>query len=275
MSAAISWLEPPCVMGILNVTPDSFADGGRHLSGPRARSRLAQIAEEGAAICDVGAESTRPGAHPVPADEQLRRLDPVLAELAAGRVGVPVSIDTTSARVAAAALEAGAVLVNDVSAGRADEDMLPLVADRGAQVCLMHMRGTPRDMQDDPRYEDVAAQVAATLRERMDAARAAGVPAKRMLVDPGIGFGKTLEHNLRLLAEMPRLAALGPPVLVGVSRKGMFGELLGRAVQDRLPASIGAALAAVAGGASVVRAHDVRATVDALSAWSAIRGAGA
>jgi len=270
VAAPLDWLRPPCVMGILNVTPDSFSDGGRHLSGDAALARASALAEQGAAVIDAGAESTRPGAAPVSADVQLSRLAPLLAAAREGAVPCSLSIDTTSARVAAAGLDAGAVLVNDVSAGRDDPDLLPIVADHGAAVCLLHMRGHPGDMQHDPRYADVVGEVVDFLSARIDAARAAGIADDAILIDPGIGFGKTLEHNLALLGAVGRLAELGPPVVVGVSRKGMFGTLLGRPVEERLAGSLGAALAAVAGGAAVVRAHDVRETVDAVTAWQAV-----
>ena len=257
-------------MGILNVTPDSFVDGGLHDAAHTAVARIAAVAAQGAAICDVGAESTRPGAAPVQPDEELRRLAPVFAAMRGGDIAVPISIDTRHAVTAAAALDAGAVLVNDVSAG-ADPDMLPLVADRGAAVCLMHMRGEPQTMQDDPRYDDVVGEVVAFLEARLAAAVAAGVPEHHVLLDPGIGFGKSLDHNVALLAALPRIAAIGCPVVVGASRKGMIGQITGREVVDRLPGSLGAALAAVDGGASVVRVHDVAATVDALAVFQAIR----
>ena len=261
-------------MGILNVTPDSLWAGAGPIGEDEARARLLAMRDEGAAICDVGAESTRPGSDPVGPDEQLHRLSGVLASMRSGAAGVPVSVDTSSARVAEAALDAGAVLVNDVTAGRGDPDLLPLVAEREAAVCLVHMRGTPRTMQADPRYGDVVSEVRDSLDERLSAAADAGVPAERVILDPGIGFGKTLEHNLALLAGVPALAALGRPVLIGVSRKGMFGTLLGRGVDERMPGSLAAGLAAVARGASVLRVHDVRDTSDALRVWSAVEGAG-
>jgi dihydropteroate synthase len=257
-------------MGVLNVTPDSFSDPGLHLAPGAALARLREIAGEGAAICDLGAESTRPGAEPVPPEEQLRRLGGLLRDLAEGPAPLPLSIDTSSARVAAAALDAGAVLVNDVTAGRADPALLALVAERGAAVCLMHMQGTPATMQRDPRYADVVGEVRDALAERLGAAVDAGVPEERVLLDPGIGFGKTLEHNLALLAGLPALAALGRPLVVGVSRKGMFGKLLGRPVDRRLAGSLAAGLAAVARGAAVIRAHDVAETADALRVWAAV-----
>jgi dihydropteroate synthase len=260
-------------MGILNVTPDSFADGGQHDAADTAVARIAAVAAQGASICDIGAESTRPGAAPVGADEELRRLAPVFTAMRSGSISVPISIDTRHAVTAAAALDAGAVLVNDVSAG-GDPDMLPLVADRGAGICLMHMRGDPQTMQDDPRYDDVVGEVAAFLEARLAAAVDAGVPDDAVLLDPGIGFGKSLDHNVALLSALPRLAAIGRPLVVGASRKGVIGQITGREVVDRLPGSLGAALAAVAGGASVVRVHDVAATVDALAVFQAIRGEG-
>jgi dihydropteroate synthase len=266
----LAWLRPPCVMAVLNVTPDSFSDGGRFLDPRAAREHVDRVAAEGAAICDLGGESTRPGAEPVPPDEQLRRLRPVLDALREEPVPLPLSIDTGRAEVAEAALDAGAVVVNDVWAGRADPRLLPLVAERRAAICLMHMRGEPRTMQQEPRYGDVVAEVRDALAERLDAAVRAGIPEKRVLLDPGIGFGKTLEHNLALLRGLPTLAALGRPLVVGVSRKGMFGALLGRAVGERLPASLAAGLAAVARGAAVLRVHDVGATVDALRVWAAV-----
>lgn len=270
MADPLAWLDPPCVMGILNVTPDSLWAGAGPIGEAEAAARLVRMRDDGAAICDVGAESTRPGSDPVPPDEQLHRLQGVLAAMRGAAAGVPVSVDTSSARVAEAALDAGAVLVNDVTAGRGDPDLLPLVAERGAAVCLVHMRGTPRTMQSDPRYGDVVAEVRDHLEERLRAAEDAGVPRGRVIVDPGIGFGKALHHNLALLAGVPGLAVLGAPVLIGVSRKGMIGALTGREVPERMAGSLGAGLAAVARGAAVLRVHDVRETADALRVWRAV-----
>ena len=271
----LAWLTPPCVMGVLNVTPDSFSDGGDFIDAPRAVARLREIAAEGAAICDVGAESTRPGSAPVDAGEELRRLAPVFAATRAGAAAaLPISIDTSKASVADAALRAGAVLVNDVTAGRADPDLLPLVADRNAAVCLVHMLGQPRTMQDAPRYDDVVDEVRAFLEARLDAAVRAGVPEGRVLLDPGIGFGKRLEDNLALLRSLRFLAAIGQPIVVGVSRKSMFGALLGRAVDERMAGSLAAGLLAVDEGAAVLRVHDVRDTADALRVWQAVRSGG-
>jgi len=266
----LDWLRPPSVMGVVNITPDSFSDGGEHLARAAARRTIDQMAHDGAAILDLGAESTRPGAERVAAPEQLRRLAPIFADLAARPPAAAISIDTTRAVVADAALAIGAVLVNDVSAGRDDPDLLALVADRGVAVCLMHMRGQPRDMQDDPTYEDVVGEVIGFLEGRIDAAMRAGVAEERILVDPGVGFGKTLAHNLALVSGLERIRAIGRPVVVGLSRKGMIGLLTGRPVQGRMAGSLGGGLAAVARGADVLRVHDVAETVDALRVWRAI-----
>ena len=274
MTDPLPWLSTPCVMGILNVTPDSLWGGEGPIAAGPAMERLAQMERDGAVICDVGAESTRPGSEPVGAADQLARLDGVLRALRESPPSIALSVDTSLAAVAEAALDAGAVLVNDVTAGRGDLAMLPLVAERGAALCLVHMRGAPRTMQSNPRYGDVVAEVRDHLAERLDAAVSAGIPAERIVLDPGIGFGKTLAHNLALLARISELAALGRPILIGVSRKSMFGDLLGRGVDDRMPASIAAGLAAIARGAAVLRVHDVRETVDALRVWGAV-GAGA
>jgi dihydropteroate synthase len=270
----LSWLDPPCAMGIVNVTPDSLWGGGGPMDPEGALAILDRMAADGAAVCDVGAESTRPGAEPVDPGEQLARLSGVLRALGVAEPPLPLSIDTAAAPVAEAALDGGFVLVNDITAGRGDPRLLPLVAERGAAVCLVHMQGEPRTMQREPAYGDVVAEVRDFLAARLDAAVAAGVPEERVILDPGIGFGKTLEHNLALLAGVPALAELGRPVLVGVSRKGMFGRLLGREVGERMPASLAAGLAAVARGAAVLRVHDVRETVDALRVWSAVGAAG-
>ena len=273
MTDPLAWLSPPCVMGVLNVTPDSLWGGAGAIDTEVALARLERMAADGAAICDVGAESTRPGADPVDADVQLARLSGVLRALRVAPAPLALSIDTSLAPVAAAALDAGFALVNDVTAGRADPALLPTVAERGAAVCLVHMRGDPRTMQSDPRYGDVVREVRDHLAARLAAAVDAGVPEERVLLDPGIGFGKTLEHNLALLAGLPALAGLGRPLLVGVSRKGMFGTLLGRDVDERMPASVAGGLAAVARGAAVLRVHDVRDTVDALAVWTAVAAA--
>jgi dihydropteroate synthase len=261
-------------MGIVNVTPDSLWGGGGPMDPEGALGLLDRMAADGAAICDVGAESTRPGADAVAAEEQLARLSGVLRALRVAPPPLALSIDTSLAAVAEAALDAGFALVNDVTAGRLDPRLLPLAAEREADLCLVHMQGDPRTMQRDPSYGDVVAEVREFLAARLQAAVDAGVAEERVVLDPGIGFGKTLDHNLALLAGVPRLAELGRPLLIGVSRKGMFGRLLGREVGERMPASVAAGLAAVARGAAVLRVHDVRETADALRVWTAVeRGA--
>ena len=249
------------VMGIVNVTPDSFSDGGLYLGPEKAVEHGLELIEAGAQVLDVGGESTRPGAAEVPADEELARVVPVIERLAAR---APVSIDTTKASVAEAAIAAGATIVNDVSALRADPDMAGLCADRGVDVVLMHMIGTPRTMQDDPRYDDVVEEVTGFLGERALFAESEGVEARRIWVDPGIGFGKTVEHNLALIAATGRFADLGHPVLVGPSRKAFIGRIDGSGVEDRLGGTIAACLAARAGGAAMVRVHDVGAVSQAI-----------
>ncbi len=257
-------------MGILNVTPDSFSDGGRHLATEAAVDRGMELARDGAAVVDVGGESTRPGADPVPEAEELRRVLPVVEALAGA--GVTVSIDTMKPGVAAAALEAGARIVNDVS-GLGSADMRRVCADAGAGVVVMHMRGTPADMQEAPRYEDVVGEVAAFLASRVGRAVEAGVPEEAILVDPGIGFGKTIRHNLALLADL-RAVGGSRPVLVGPSRKGFLGTITGVAdPADRDRATAAVVALAVAGGASAVRVHDVRGGREAaLVARAIVRG---
>jgi dihydropteroate synthase len=253
----------PVVMGILNVTPDSFADGGRFFDPAAAIERARQMAAEGADIIDVGAESTRPGSDRVSPAEQIRRLEEVLAGVAA--LGAAVSIDTTSAWVAEWALAAGAAIINDISAGRDDPAMFPLAARAGVPLVLMHMMGEPKSMQDAPRYDDVVAQVRQFLAGRVEAAVAAGVRRERCIVDPGIGFGKTAEHNLALLAGVASLCELGQPVLIGASRKRFIGAITGASEPaERLAGSLAAACAAYLGGASIFRVHDVAATRQAL-----------
>jgi dihydropteroate synthase len=258
-------------MGILNVTPDSFSDGGVHFDDPDAAAASARgMIEAGAVIIDVGGESTRPGADGVSLDEELRRIVPVLERLE----GVPVSIDTAKAEVARRALALGAEMVNDVTALRADPELAGVVADSGAYLCLMHMRGEPRTMQRDPAYADVAAEVTAFLEERLRAAVDAGVPEDRICLDPGIGFGKTVGHNLELLRRLSVLAQLGRPILVGVSRKSSLGRLLGdpAATRGTVAASLGAAVTAFCNGASIFRVHDVREHVEALTVAAAVEG---
>ncbi len=262
----------PVVMGILNVTPDSFSDGGAFFDPGAAAEQARRMADEGADIIDMGAESTRPGSERVTAGEQLRRLRKVLpATVASGAV---VSIDTTLSPVARFALDAGAAIINDVSAGRDDQAMLDLAADRQAPIILMHMLGTPKDMQAEPRYENVVAEVRVFLAERAAAAEAAGVPRERIIVDPGIGFGKRLEHNLALLAGMGEIVSLGLGVLVGPSRKRFIGELPGQDdPRQRTAGTVAACLAAWSRGATMFRVHDVQPVRDALAVAAAIAGA--
>ena len=250
----------PSVMGVVNVTPDSFSDGGVHLEPDVAAAAARRMVEEGAAIVDVGGESTRPGSEGVSAEEELRRVVPVLDRLGGE---IPFSIDTTKAEVARAALERGAILVNDVTALRGDPALAGVVARSGAYLCLMHMQGEPRTMQEEPRYDDVAAEVAAFLEERLAFAVAEGVPEKRICLDPGIGFGKTVAQNLELVRRLDVLLALGRPVLVGFSRKSSLRRLTGS--DDLLGASVAAAVAAFERGATILRVHDVKPHVDALT----------
>ena len=257
-------------MGVINVTPDSFSDGGVHLQPAAAIAAGWRMLDEGATIVDVGGESTRPGAAAVPLDEELRRVEPVLEGLA----GAPVSIDTSKAEVARASLALGAELVNDVNALRADPELAGVVADAGAYVCLMHMRGEPRTMQANPVYDDVVSEVAGFLEERLAFAVAAGIAEDRVLLDPGIGFGKTVEHNVELIRRLDAIAALGRPVVVGFSRKSSLGRILGDpgATTGPLSASVAAAVAAYERGATLLRAHDVREHVEALTVARAVVG---
>lgn len=260
------------VMGVLNVTPDSFSDGGRYLDPDAAIARGRELLAEGADLLDLGAESTRPGAAAVPAAEQVRRLEPVVKALVA-EPGAVLSVDTRSAEVAERALEWGAHVVNDVSA-LGDPGMAAVVAPSGAGLVLMHMRGTPATMQSDLRYDDVVAEVTAYLRRRLAAAEAAGIAAERVALDPGIGFGKSAEQSLRLLARTDDLAALGRPLLVGASRKSFLARLLGDAPADRrLEASLAAAALAAFLGARILRVHDVAATARVLKVADAARSA--
>ena len=253
-------------MGVVNVTPDSFSDGGAFDDAEDAIAHGRRLAAEGAAILDVGGESTRPGADPVPASEELRRVLPVIAGLAAT---ARVSIDTMKLAVAEAAVDAGATYINDVTAFRHDPDLAGLVADRGLDCCLMHMLGEPRTMQQNPRYDDVVSDVKAFLSDRMEAAMRAGVPEERIQLDPGIGFGKTLEHNLELLRRLEELTELGRPLVIGTSRKSFLGRITGRDVTERVPATVASCVLALERGASVFRVHDVAAVSDALKVASA------
>ncbi|MDX6509862.1 MAG: dihydropteroate synthase [Gaiellaceae bacterium] len=260
--------ERPSVMGVINVTPDSFSDGGVHLRTDAAVAAAWAMLDDGAAIVDVGGESTRPGSEGVTADEELARVVPVLERLA----GAPLSIDTAKAEVARRALELGVELVNDVTALRGDPELAGVVADSGAYLCLMHMQGEPRTMQRDPTYDDVASDVAAFLEERLAFAVDAGIAEELICLDPGIGFGKTVEQNFELIARLDVLLALGRPVLVGFSRKSSLGRLLGNpeATTGTTAASVGAAVAAYEHGATILRAHDVREHVEALTVAAAI-----
>jgi dihydropteroate synthase len=258
----------PSVMGVLNVTPDSFSDGGLFVDPETAIDHGRRLLDEGAALVDVGGESTRPGAAPVTAEEELARLEPVLEGLG----GLPLSIDTAKATVARRALELGAVLVNDVTALRGDPDLAAVAADGDAFVCLMHMQGEPRTMQVAPHYDDVVADVLAFLEERLAFAVEQGIAEERICVDPGIGFGKTPDQNLELLQRLDELGTLGRPVLVGVSRKSTLGRIVGDAstTTGTLAGSLAAAVAAFERGASMIRAHDVRETVEALAVAHAV-----
>ena len=257
----------PSVMGVINVTPDSFSDGGVHLDPDAAAAAARRMVDEGAAIVDIGGESTRPGSDGISLDEELRRVIPVLERIAGE---VPVSIDTAKPEVARRALALGAALVNDVTAFRSDPGLADVCAERDAYVCLMHMQGEPRTMQDDPRYDDVASEVASFLEERMRFAIGRGVREDRICLDPGIGFGKTLEHNLELIRRLDVLLALGRPVLIGFSRKSSLRKLVGG--DDLVGASVAAAVAAFEHGATILRVHDVRAHVDALTVANAFGG---
>jgi dihydropteroate synthase len=287
VSTPFCWdISRTLVMGVVNVTPDSFFDGGRYLQCERAVAHARQLAAAGADIIDVGGESSRPGAEPVSAEEELRRVLPVIEQLV---VAAPfrarpatesrpegrsyISIDTTKAAVAEAALAAGARIVNDISALRFDERMVEVVRERGAGVVLMHMQGTPQTMQQNPHYNDVVQEVRAFLAERIAFAESHGIARSRIAVDPGIGFGKTVEHNLKLLAHLDEFRSLGCAVLVGASRKSFIGRLLGREPAERLAGSLAAAAWAVTHGANVVRAHDVAETVDVVRMLEALKAA--
>jgi dihydropteroate synthase len=260
----------PRVMGIVNVTPDSFSDRGRTRAPEAAVAHALRLVDQGAELLDIGGESSRPGAEPVALDEELRRVVTVVEALAP-RVGVPISVDTTKAEVARQALAAGASIINDIRA-LGDPALASVVAGSRAGVILMHMAGNPRTMQIDPRYDDVVGEVRAALAARVAAAEAMGIPRSRIAIDPGIGFGKTIEHNLALLRNLDQFANLGCAVLIGTSRKSFLGNLTGRALEERATASVVSSLAAVLKGASVVRVHDVAAMVDAIRTWTAIVG---
>lgn len=266
-------LSTPIIMGILNVTPDSFSDGGRFAGFSQAIEHAMAMIEAGAGIIDVGGESTRPGAQAVTQSDEIRRVVPVVESLAA-LTNVPVSVDTSKAGVIRAAIRAGAAMINDVRALR-DEGALEAAAEGSSAICLMHMQGEPRTMQADPHYDDVVGEVRDFLQERVSVCAAAGISRERIVVDPGIGFGKRIEHNLQLLASLPQLLAeLRLPILIGVSRKSMLGTLLDRPVEQRLAGGLALAAAAVLAGASILRVHDVAETVDAVKIATALKAAG-
>jgi dihydropteroate synthase len=249
-------------MGIVNVTPDSFSDGGLWLDPTKAIDHARRLVADGAGILDIGGESTRPGAQPVPAEEQLRRVVPVFEGLRG--IGARLSIDTTKATVAEAAVDAGAEIVNDVTALRDDPDLAGLCADKGVHVCLMHMLGEPRTMQDDPHYDDVVDDIKAFLEERLRHAVAEGIAEDKVWLDPGIGFGKTVDHNLALLGRLEELTAIGRPIVVGTSRKGFIGKISGEEIEGRVPGTIATNVIALGNGAEVFRVHDVAAVAQAL-----------
>jgi dihydropteroate synthase len=257
------------IMGVVNVTPDSFSDGGAFSDADAAIAHGLRLAFEGADLLDIGGESTRPGAAAVAAGEECARVLPVIAGLHAADPAIRISVDTSKAAVAAAALDAGATYVNDVTALRGDPDMAALVAERGADVCLMHMRGTPRTMQAEAVYDDVVEDVKAFLHERIEAAVAAGIAVERIEVDPGIGFAKTIDHNLALLDDLHALTALGRPIVLGTSRKSFLGRITGRETAERMPATLATVVMGLERGAEVFRVHDVAPARDALAVAAA------
>jgi dihydropteroate synthase len=262
-------LSFPCIMGVVNVTPDSFSDGGRFFAADDALAQGLALVREGAALVDVGGESTRPGSDPVPEDEELRRVLPVVEALA-GRVGVPISVDTMKAGVARRALAGGAALINDVSALRFDPGMVEVIAEAGCPVCLMHMYGEPKTMQDDPRYDDVVDEVLRFLEERMAFALAQGLREDQLMIDPGIGFGKTVAHNLALLRDLKRFAMLGRPVVLGTSRKRFLGAILGAEPTARTIGTVATTVVGLLAGVHVFRVHDVKPNFEALRVGLAV-----
>ena len=262
-------LSRPLVMGIINATPDSFSDGGQHLQCNAALAQAQHLIAEGADILDIGGESTRPGALPVSAQQELDRVSPIIEGLR--HAPVPISIDTCKPEVIRAAIASGVGMVNSIDALR-DASALHEVASSNVAVCLMHKQGEPKTMQAQPKYQNVVTEVSNFLGERIAAVESAGIQRNRIVIDPGFGFGKTLAHNLALLSELENFTEFGVPVLAGLSRKSMLGTLTGQDVAQRMPSSIAAALIAVQRGATIVRVHDVRATVDALKIWNAING---
>jgi len=264
-------LDRPLIMGVVNVTPDSFSDGGRFLDPTTAAAQAARLVEEGADILDIGGESSRPGAEPVPLEEELRRVLPVLA--ACLPLGKPVSIDTYKPEVMRAVTEAGAAMLNDIWGFRREGafEAACAAAKQGVALCIMHMQRDPQNMQREPFYNDVVAEVGQFLRERVAAFEAAGVPRAQLTIDPGFGFGKTVAHNLQLLRSLQQIAAQGVPLLAGLSRKSTIGALIGRSAGERMVGSVAAALIAAQNGATILRVHDVAATRDALAVWAAVK----
>lgn len=267
----ITFPRRPLVMGIVNITPDSFSDGGQFLDPQAAVAHALQLVEDGADFLDVGGESTRPYSTALDVDEELHRVMPVIERLAP-LAGVPLSIDTSKAAVASAAVDTGAEIINDVTGLAGDPDMVRVAVDAGAAVCVMHMQGTPQTMQDHPTYDDVVTEIQAYFRERHDALIAAGIEHERICLDPGIGFGKTHEHNITLMANCRTFHSLGCPLLVGHSRKGFLGKLIGDKQADRTHATVGAALGLAVQGVQIVRVHDVRPVREALAVFEASGG---
>ena len=259
--------QTPLIMGIVNVTPDSFSDGGLYASTDNAIRHAVQLIEEGADILDIGGESTRPGSVPVCVEEELRRVLPVVRNLV--NKNIPISVDTSKPEIMRATIKAGATMINDINALQAPE-ALEVVAAGGAAVCIVHMQGKPKNMQVDPQYDDVVTEVKDFLRQRIDAAQAAGIPRERITIDPGFGFGKTLKHNLKLLRYLDHFTDMGVSVLVGLSRKSMLGEVTDNKVSNQIYSSVSAALFAVTKGAKILRVHDVKATKDALAVYNAV-----
>jgi dihydropteroate synthase len=263
----------PKVMGIVNLTPDSFSDGGKWLQPDAALAQVQRLVAEGADLLDLGGESSRPGAEPVPLDEELRRVLPIVEAIASESM-IPLSIDSTKAEVARQALEAGAVIINDISALGADPAMSRIIADAGAGVVLMHMQGRPATMQHNPRYDDVVTEVYDFLARRVEWAQAHGIPREQIAVDPGIGFGKTFNHNIEILRSLHRFESLGCVILIGTSRKGFLSKITGRPIVERpLPSAV-SSLAACLQGTRIVRVHDVAPMVDTIKVWTALRGWG-
>ncbi len=261
----------PLVMGILNVTPDSFSDGGRHCDPAQAIAVALQMQTDGADLVDIGGESTRPRSEPVAVQEELSRVVPVICGLA-GQLTIPISIDTSKSKVAEEAISAGALIINDVTGMEGDREMVQLAARQEVGVCLMHMRGTPQTMQDNPVYEDIITEIYDYLVQRRQHCLAAGIKPERICLDPGIGFGKTHQHNVDLLRATSRFAGIGSPILIGHSRKGFIGQILGDKLADRTAATLGVSLAVAAAGARVIRVHQVKETVDALRLFEAAGG---